>query len=86
MDESYPVDFKKIVYLCFFPIPSICSMQSQAGAYRLVLPTHLTVDNILSADQCVVTVIIRDESKMLSTWLEAANSESKLFLPQRWLS
>ena len=61
-------------------------MQSQAGAYRLVLPTHLTVDNLLSADQCVVTVIIIDESKKSSTWLKAADSETKLYLPQRWLS
>ena len=39
------------LFVVRLPLPSICSMQSQAGAYRLVLPTHLTVDNLLSADQ-----------------------------------
>ena len=34
----------------------------------------------------MVTVIIIDESKKSSTWLEAADSETKLYLPQRWLS
>ena len=34
----------------------------------------------------MVTVIIIDESKKSSTWLKAADSETKLYLPQRWLS
>ena len=34
----------------------------------------------------MVTVSIIDESKKSSTWLEAADSETKLYLPQRWLS